>query len=159
MPGNHFLRTVSIYTYLSDILDPLRLITLSIPRSRSSPYTSFLLQRSPELHWRESNCKSLQRPDIFNNSFQPRDLVWWSEDWISKTCPICLYPSISCEYKSAIRQSKTTHDIWRTFQQRYVVKTPEAKVRLESQLLDLRKTSKESLDEDIMKFAILLRHS
>ena len=63
-----------------------------------------------------------------------------------------LSQSISYEHKFAIRLSKTAYDIWRTLQQRYASKTREDEVRLEAQLLDLRKSSKDTLDQHIAKF-------
>ena len=53
-----------------------------------------------------------------------------------------LNQSISYEHISAIRQCKTAHEIWLTPQQRYASRSREEEVRLESQILELRKTAK-----------------
>jgi hypothetical protein len=67
-----------------------------------------------------------------------------------------LSQSIPLEHKAAIRQCKTAHDIWRIFQQRYASKTREDEVRLEAQLIDLKKSSTETLDQHITKFDNLI---
>ena len=67
-----------------------------------------------------------------------------------------LSQSIPYEYKVAIRQCETAHDIWRIFEQRYASKTREDEVRLEAQLLDFKKSAGDTLEQHITKFDNLI---
>jgi len=66
-----------------------------------------------------------------------------------------LTQSIPYEHELAIPQCKTVYSIWQTFQQRYDSKACEDEVRLEAQILDMRKLATDDLDAHINKFDAL----
>jgi hypothetical protein len=64
--------------------------------------------------------------------------------------------SIPYEYKAGIESCTTAAEIWLAFQQRYAFQSREDELRLEGQLLDFKKTAKDSIDQHISKFDSLI---